>query len=47
METDTPDEDLVPLVAQGSLEAFEQLVLRHQQRAWHLSGGSRRGHGTD
>ncbi len=34
MKNDTPDEELLQLVAQGDLDAFEQLVLRHQQRIW-------------
>ena len=37
MATDIPDDDLVQLVAQGDLAAFEQLVLRHQQRAWRTA----------
>ncbi len=34
MKNDTPDEELLQLVARGDLDAFEQLVLRHQQRIW-------------
>jgi len=37
METSAPDEDLMQLVAQGDLDAFEQLVLRHQQMAWRTA----------
>ena len=37
MGTGTADEDLVLLIAQGDLDAFEQLVLRHQQMAWRTA----------
>ena len=37
MAMGTPDEDLMQLVAQGDLEAFEQLVLRHQEMAWRTA----------
>ena len=37
METGASDENLMQLVAQGDLDAFEQLVLRHQQLAWRTA----------
>jgi len=37
METAPPDEDLMRSIAQGDLDAFEQLVLRHQQMAWRTA----------
>jgi RNA polymerase sigma-70 factor (ECF subfamily) len=37
METGAPDENLMQLVAQGDLDAFGQLVLRHQETAWRTS----------
>lgn len=37
METDAPDEDLMLLVSQGDVDAFERLVLRHQQMAWRTA----------
>ena len=37
MESGDPDDDLMQLAAQGDLDAFEQLVLRHQQMAWRTA----------
>jgi RNA polymerase sigma-70 factor (ECF subfamily) len=37
METGAPDENLMQLVAQGDLDAFGQLVVRHQQTAWRTA----------
>jgi RNA polymerase sigma-70 factor (ECF subfamily) len=37
METGAPDENLMQLVAQGDLDAFGQLVFRHQQTAWRTA----------
>lgn len=37
MEADIPDKDLMRSVAAGDLDAFEQLVLRHQQTAWRTA----------
>lgn len=37
MESGTSDEDLMQLVAQGDLDPFRQLVLRHQQMAWRTA----------
>ena len=37
METVASDEDLMQSVAQGDLDAFEQLVLRHQETAWRTA----------
>lgn len=37
METDASDEDLMQSVGQGNLDAFGQLVLRHQETAWRTA----------
>ncbi|MBC8874701.1 MAG: sigma-70 family RNA polymerase sigma factor [Planctomycetes bacterium] len=37
MQTCASDENLMQLVAQGDLDAFGQLVLRHQQMAWRTA----------
>ncbi|TWU37837.1 ECF RNA polymerase sigma factor SigW [Novipirellula aureliae] len=37
MDTGIPDEQLMQLVAQGDLKAFELLVLRHQKTAWRTA----------
>jgi len=37
METGVSDENLMQLVGQGDLDAFGQLVLRHQQTVWRTA----------
>ena len=37
MQTGVSDENLMQLVVQGDLDAFEQIVLRHQQMAWRTA----------